>query len=97
MWEGLGSNNNLGSYWLRAGPFRWEQLLSSCETFCCQSGTAPRRRRVSAEVACTFFFGSASISCLIIIIIIIIIIMIIMIIIIIIIIMILIHLTPRSS
>ena len=41
MWEGLGSNNNLGSYWLRAGPFRWEQLLSSCETFCCQSDTAP--------------------------------------------------------
>ena len=94
MWEGLGSNNNLGSYWLRAGPLRWEQLLSSCETFCCQSGTTPGRQRVSAEVACTFFFGSASISCLIIIIIII---MIMIIIIIIIIIMILIHLTPRSS
>ena len=62
--------------------------------FCCQSGTAPGRRRVSAEVACTFFFGSASTSCLIIIIIMI---MIIMIMIIIIIIMILVHLTPRSS
>ena len=29
----LDSNNNLGSYWLRAGPFRLEQQLSSSEAF----------------------------------------------------------------
>ena len=29
----LNSNNNLGSYWLRAGPFRWDQQPSSSEAF----------------------------------------------------------------